>query len=724
MDGREQVFGNHTFGHDDGVLVVVALPRHVGDHEVLAECELGPVAAGAVGEHVARLHLVALAHDGAVVDAARLVGALELRDQVFVVFAVVVEHDDGLTVNVVDNARVLRNEDLAGVDRDAVLDAGADERRRGTQERHGLTLHVRAHEGAVRVVVLQKRDERGGDRYHLARRHVHVLDHVDRHLIGLAEDAVGVLGAAEDACGLHEGSVLVVVAELAGIGIELVVGLGDREVLFLVRRQVINRVGHLAVLDATIRRLDETVRIHARIGCERADEADVRAFRRLDRAHAAVVRGVDVANLEARAFARQAARPECRQAALMRDARGGVGLVHELGELGASEELLDGRHNRADVHERLRRDLIGFLHAHALAHNALHAGEADAELVLDELADRTDAAVAEVVDIVGREALLTGVERHDVLHRADDVLVGQRGALVIGIETELLVDLVATHLRQIVTLRIEEQALEKRARRIDCRRLAGTEALVELDQRFFLGRGRIAIEGAQHHLVVAEELDDLLAAFGQTEGAQQQRGRLLALAVDANRQDVALVGFELEPCTAGRDDLGVVDDLIGGFIALGGEIDAWGADELGDDDALRAVDDERAARGHEREIAHEHVLFLDLAGFPVDETDLDEERRLVADVLFLALVNRVLRLAELVLAELDAHILRAVLDRADIAECLVQSLVLKPFESTRLNGDQIGDVHDVWDLGEASAIPIKAGGSAVFCLGHEAVPPS
>ena len=49
--------------------------------------------------------------------------------QVLVVLAVVVQHDDGLAVDVVDHAGVLRDEDLAGVDRDAVLDAGADERR-------------------------------------------------------------------------------------------------------------------------------------------------------------------------------------------------------------------------------------------------------------------------------------------------------------------------------------------------------------------------------------------------------------------------------------------------------------------------------------------------------------------------------------------------------------------------------------------------------------------
>ena len=65
---------------------------------------------------------------------------------------------------------------------------------------------------------------------------------------------------------------------------------------------------------------------------ERTDQADVRAFRGLDRAHAAVVRRVDVADLHAGAVAGQTAGTERGEAArCVRPAR--VGLVHELGEL-------------------------------------------------------------------------------------------------------------------------------------------------------------------------------------------------------------------------------------------------------------------------------------------------------------------------------------------------------------------------------------------------------
>ena len=83
--------------------------------------------------------------------------------------------------------------------------------------------------------------------------------------------------------------------------------------------------------------------IHRERG-EVADEADVRAFRRLDRAHPAVVAGVHVTDLEAGARSREeTARAEGREAPLVREAGERVGLVHELAQLAGAEELLDGR---------------------------------------------------------------------------------------------------------------------------------------------------------------------------------------------------------------------------------------------------------------------------------------------------------------------------------------------------------------------------------------------
>ena len=54
VDRGEHVVADQALGQDDGVLVVVALPRHERDQQVLAERELAVLGRGAVGQEVAR----------------------------------------------------------------------------------------------------------------------------------------------------------------------------------------------------------------------------------------------------------------------------------------------------------------------------------------------------------------------------------------------------------------------------------------------------------------------------------------------------------------------------------------------------------------------------------------------------------------------------------------------------------------------------------------------
>ncbi len=53
VDGGEQVHGDEALGDDDTVLVVEALPRHVGHGQVLAEGKLAVIGGGAVGQGLA-----------------------------------------------------------------------------------------------------------------------------------------------------------------------------------------------------------------------------------------------------------------------------------------------------------------------------------------------------------------------------------------------------------------------------------------------------------------------------------------------------------------------------------------------------------------------------------------------------------------------------------------------------------------------------------------------
>ena len=183
-------------------------------------------------------------------------------------------------------------------------------------------------------------------------------------------------------------------------------------------RQVFDLVGDLAVLDAAVRRLEEAVLVGARVDRQRVDEADVRTFRRFDRAHAAVVRRMHVAHFEAGAFARQTTRAKCRNATLVRDFRQRVVLVHELRELRGAEEFLHRGRDRLGVDHFLRHERLGFRDRQALLDGALDAHEADAEGVLRHFADAAHAAVAEVVDVVHAAFAVADADEDLAAHRA------------------------------------------------------------------------------------------------------------------------------------------------------------------------------------------------------------------------------------------------------------------------------------------------------------------
>ena len=226
VDAGEQVVADEAVADDDRVLVVAALPAHERDEHVAAEGQLALLGGARVGDRLAVGDARPDVDDRALVDAGALVAADELQELVLVELAGVGLDVDALGGHAGDEAAAAGDEDLAGVARGALLHAGADDRRLRLEERDGLALHVRAHQGAVGVVVLEERDERRGDRDDLLGRHVHVFDLVGARL----RERVAV--ARRDPLG---GEVALVV--------ERRVGLGDDVLLLLVGREVLDLVG-------------------------------------------------------------------------------------------------------------------------------------------------------------------------------------------------------------------------------------------------------------------------------------------------------------------------------------------------------------------------------------------------------------------------------------------------------------------------------------------------
>src|SRR5690606_25633736 len=82
MDRGEDVVLRNLFGKQNGVFEVVAVPGHERDEHVAAQGEVAQFGRGTVSDDVAGLNVIADNHQRTLVDAGRLVRALELHQVV------------------------------------------------------------------------------------------------------------------------------------------------------------------------------------------------------------------------------------------------------------------------------------------------------------------------------------------------------------------------------------------------------------------------------------------------------------------------------------------------------------------------------------------------------------------------------------------------------------------------------------------------------------------
>ena len=169
--------------------------------------------------------------------------------------------------------------------------------------------------------------------------------------------------------------------------------------------------------------------------------------------------GMDVAHFEAGALAGQAARSKRRHAALVGQFRQRILLVHELRQLRGAEEFAHRRRHRLGVDQVVRHHRVDIDRAHALLDGALHAQQADAELVFHQFAHRTHPAVAEIVDVVDFAAAVAQFRQR--LEDGEDVFLAQHPHGVGRVQAHAHVHLHPAHRRKVVALGIEEELAEQ-----------------------------------------------------------------------------------------------------------------------------------------------------------------------------------------------------------------------------------------------------------------------
>ncbi|CAI8437743.1 MAG: Uncharacterised protein [Cyanobium sp. ARS6] len=93
-----EVVVDQTLTDKDGVLVVVTLPGHVGDQDVLAKSDLTAFTGGTIGQHLTHNHRVTLPNNRTLVQAGVLIGPLILLEEmgVFETFLVLYHNRSGV----------------------------------------------------------------------------------------------------------------------------------------------------------------------------------------------------------------------------------------------------------------------------------------------------------------------------------------------------------------------------------------------------------------------------------------------------------------------------------------------------------------------------------------------------------------------------------------------------------------------------------------------------
>ena len=107
VDRGVEIALDEILAEEDGVLVVVAFPRHIGDNNIVAEGELAVVRRGTVGDGLPLRHAVTRVDERLLVDAGRLVRADEFLQFIGIKCALVRADGDRICRNVRDLAAVL-----------------------------------------------------------------------------------------------------------------------------------------------------------------------------------------------------------------------------------------------------------------------------------------------------------------------------------------------------------------------------------------------------------------------------------------------------------------------------------------------------------------------------------------------------------------------------------------------------------------------------------------
>ena len=329
-------------------------------------------------------------------------------------------------------------------------------------------------------------------------------------------------------------------------------------------------------------------------------------------------------------------------------------------------------------------------------------GDRQAELLVEaEAAD-----VAQVVSLLGEEELVDDVAGRALIRRfrvaellvdvvdGFDLRVGR--ILLEGVEDDgvlvgaylilLQEDALLVRLEDGLDGRVVEDlaALDDDVDALDGRHLAGVliDEVLELGLQDVVGQlaaasGFQVLRGDLDLVGQVEDVDDVLVGV-VADGTQERGHGQLLLPVDVGVHHVVDVRRELDPGTLERDDAGGIELRSVGVHALVEE-NARRAVQLGNDDALGAVDHERAGRRHVGDVPQIDVLDAGVEILVVrvraGQTEFRFQRNVVGKTALQALLDGILRGIDEIIDEFELVVVSRILNREDLLEYLVKAFV-------------------------------------------------
>ena len=187
----------------------------------------------------------------------------------------------------------------------------------------------------------------------------------------------------------------------------------------------------------------------------------------------------------------------------------------------------------------------------------------------------------------------------------------------------------------------------------------------------------------------------------EPDGAHETGDGDLTVLVDTHPEHVRAIRLVFQPSTTIRDDGGGIGD-VSSLVRFHVIIHTRASDDLGDDDTLCAVDNEGSALGHQGEVAHEDLLFLDLVRLLVAQAHLHLDGSGIGGVSGLA--GFYVILGALLHGEVNKGQLQVasiVGNTANILKNLTQAGFQKPSVRFFLNVQQSGHLSDFLLSGKA-----------------------